>query len=491
MALSVSDVRTTVAEVCTRPDVLDACRRHDLGRVIAILSANKVTQGQVSELTGIPQGRLSEYMTGKRTPRASSTFQTFADGLAMPRAARQALGLAADPAGSSPIPGRPTPASRPSAEAGLIYPATVAEATGYLAQLWQADLSHPAVSWGEPEPHVWNDASLRWLVDTGTTPGSDVPRAVRIGLADVERFRATVEMFRQLDDRFGGGHARTALVQYLNADAARLLNGQYTETIGRTLFSAVAEATLLAAWMSYDSMPGSALAQRYFVQALALAQAGGNRLLGASILDAMSHQATYLGRYGEAANLARAARTGTQGIATPTLVSHFHTMEARALARIGDATGCDRALADAVHEFERRTPDSDPPWIQYFNEAELSAEFGHCLRDLGRPIQSAQYASASVAAVDDLTFLRSDFFATIVLADAHMGAGEVEQACGVALKALTAGEQIRSARCIDYLREFRQRLARPGDSRAVVEFHEQASTSRLWRIASQPGAGSS
>ena len=74
-------------------------------------------------------------------------------------------------------------------------------------------------------------------------------------------------------------------------------------------------------------MPGSALAQRYFVQALALAQAGGDRLLGASILDAMSHQATYLGRFGEAANLARAARTGTQGIATPTLVSHFHTME--------------------------------------------------------------------------------------------------------------------------------------------------------------------
>ena len=81
MALSVSDVRMTVAEVCARPDVLDACLRHDLGRVIAILGANKVTQGQISELTGIPQGRLSEYMTGKRTPRASSTFQTFAGGL--------------------------------------------------------------------------------------------------------------------------------------------------------------------------------------------------------------------------------------------------------------------------------------------------------------------------------------------------------------------------------------------------------------------------
>ena len=61
-----------------------------------------------------------------------------------------------------------------------------------------------------------------------------------------------------------------------------------------------------------------------------------------------------------------------------------------------------------------------------------------------------------------MTFLRSDFFATIVLADAHLAAGELEQACGVALKALRAGEQIRSARCVNYLREFGQRLAAIG-----------------------------
>ena len=79
-------------------------------------------------------------------------------------------------------------------------------------------------------------------------------------------------------------------------------------TAGTALFSSVAEATLLAAWMSYDSTPRSALAQRYFIQALALAQAAGDRLLGASILDAMSHQATHTGRFGEAASLARIRR---------------------------------------------------------------------------------------------------------------------------------------------------------------------------------------
>ena len=250
------------------------------------------------------------------------------------------------------------------------------------------------------------------------------------------------------------------------------------------MFSSVAEATL-PAWMSYDAAPRSALAQRYFIQALALAQAGGDRLLGASILDAMSHQATHTGRFAEAANLARAARTGTTGIATATLTAHFHTMEARALARLGDAKACDRALVDAVREFDRRRPDDDPGWIRYFDEAELAAEFGHCLRDLGRAVDAARYASRSVVTDAGTGFVRSDFFATMVLADAHLGAGDLEQACATALRALTEGELIRSARCVNYLRDFRQHLTRAADATAVTDFGEQARGSRLWRIASR------
>jgi hypothetical protein len=305
-------------------------------------------------------------------------------------------------------------------------------------------------------------------------------------MPDVARFRATMEMFVQLDDRFGGGHARQALIQYLSTDGERLLCGRYTDAVGRALFSAAAEATLLGAWMSYDSAPRSGLAQRYFVQALGLAQAGDDRLLGASVLDAMSHQATYLGRFGEAANLARAARTGTRGLATATLTSHFHTMEARALARLGDAKASDHALAQAVREFERRKPEDDPHWMRYFNESELSAEFGHCFRDLGRPRDATKHASRSLEAIGDTTFVRSDFFAAIVLADAHLGAGEEEQACSVALKALSAGEQIRSARCVNYLREFQKHLSTIGRSPLIAQFHEQAASSRLWRIVARP-----
>jgi transcriptional regulator with XRE-family HTH domain len=486
VVLAISEVRRVVERVCARQDVIDACADRDLGAVIAVLNANGLTQGQMASLTGLHQNRLSDYKTGKHQPKEYSIFAAFADGLGLPPGARQALGLdAGGPAGAGIGVPRQRPA--PADEISLEYPDSPVQAAGNVASLWRADLADQGVLVkGRIDPGAWNDASLRWLVDPVRTPEGDLAGGGRVGLGDVERFRVTVEVFRQLDDRFGGGHARPALIQYLSGDGDRLLRGRYTGTVGTALFSSVAEATLLAAWMSYDSAPRSALAQRYFIQALALAQAAGDRLLGASILDAMSHQATYTGRFGEAANLARAARTGTTGIATATLTAHFHTMEARALARLGDARACDRALAEAVREFERRTPENDPDWIRYFDEAELAAEFGHCLRDLGRATDAAQYASRSVVAADGTGFVRSDFFATMVLADAYLAAGDLEQGCATALRALTAGEMIRSGRCVNYLREFRQHLARAGDATVVTDFGERARGSRLWRIAARP-----
>lgn len=151
MALGVpSDVRDVVIRVCARPDVLDACRHRDLGTVIAVLNANGVTQGKLAELTGIPQGRLSEYKTGKYTPRAVSIFRDFADGVGMPLAAREALGLAPDQSPTASIGGQFLDA--PTPDVGLHYPDTPTEAAGNLALLWQSDLSDVTALREQTEP---------------------------------------------------------------------------------------------------------------------------------------------------------------------------------------------------------------------------------------------------------------------------------------------------------------------------------------------------
>jgi transcriptional regulator with XRE-family HTH domain len=104
-----------VERVCTRRDVIEACQRRDLGAVIRLLCAQGLTQGQLASLTGISQGRLSEYKTHKRAPTATSTFEAFADGLGMPPAARRALGLAPEAAGPGTF---ETAGGRPADNAG-------------------------------------------------------------------------------------------------------------------------------------------------------------------------------------------------------------------------------------------------------------------------------------------------------------------------------------------------------------------------------------
>jgi predicted XRE-type DNA-binding protein len=103
MAVDIPVAREIVERVFARQDVLDACKRRDLSTPITVLCANGVTQAQIATLTGIPQGRLSEYKTRKRIPTATSTFEAFADGLALPPAARLALGLAPATAGTGPL----------------------------------------------------------------------------------------------------------------------------------------------------------------------------------------------------------------------------------------------------------------------------------------------------------------------------------------------------------------------------------------------------
>ena len=73
MAVDIPVVREIVERVFARRDVLDACKRRDLSMPITVLCANGVTQAQIATLTGIPQGRLSEYKTRKRIPTATSS----------------------------------------------------------------------------------------------------------------------------------------------------------------------------------------------------------------------------------------------------------------------------------------------------------------------------------------------------------------------------------------------------------------------------------
>ncbi len=133
-------------------------------------------------------------------------------------------------------------------------------------------------------------------------------------------------------------------------------------------------------------------------------------------------------------------------------------------------------MSAATNALESRNSGDEPEWISYFDEAELAAEAAHCFRDVNSACRAVAHAENAMSG----SHVRSDFFATMVLADAYLRAGETEEACRVALDALDLGEQLKSGRCVSYLAEFRRNLAAASVSAISRSFTGQAQEHRLW-----------
>lgn len=294
----------------------------------------------------------------------------------------------------------------------------------------------------------------------------------RVGGGDVAALRSVGELFRTLDHAYGGGHARQALVRYLEHEAEPMLRGTYGEATGRRLFAAVADLTRLAGWTSYD-IAAHGLAQRYFVQALRLAQAAGDRGYGAYVLITMSRQAVYLGHGREAVQLARVAQQGFGSAAPPLVQALLHAVEARGHGVLGEARSCTAALTRAEHALETARPgDEVPHWARTFDEAQLADELSHCHRDLQQYRAAAQHAERSLA-LRAPAYARSRLFCRVVLASARLGLGELDQACLLGAEAAQQAAEMRSVRATEYVRAFERSLEPYRDAVAVRGYRDR------------------
>ncbi|WP_413100727.1 regulator [Streptomyces sp. Inha503] len=294
----------------------------------------------------------------------------------------------------------------------------------------------------------------------------------RVTSGDIAALRSVGELFAALDQTYGGGHARQALVRYLEHEGEPMLRGSYNEATGRRLFGAIADLTRLAGWTSFD-IAAHGLAQRYFVQALRLAQAAGDRTYGSYVLVTMSRQAVYLGHGREAVQLARVAQQGVGGGAPPVLQSLLHAIEARGHGVLGEVRACTASLARAERSLEAARPgDEVPYWARLFDEAQLADEFGHCHRDLQQYRAAAQHAERSLQ-LHGAGFARSRLFCRVVLATARLGLGELEQACQLGAEAAQQASEMRSVRAAEYVRDFERRLEPYRDAAPVRGYRER------------------
>ncbi|MEV7276644.1 regulator [Streptomyces sp. NPDC093111] len=387
--------------------------------------------------------------------------------------------------------------------AGLEFAATPEEAVDIVSGLWRKDSgSHAELRKIAFTPAGLVVPSRDWLIGradervargepggaAGTPPdprvplqgrysvprqrGTDRGPGQRVSGGDIAALRSVGELFRALDHAYGGGHARQALVRYLEHEAEPMLRGTYGESTGRRLFGAAADLTRLAGWTSYD-IAAHGLAQRYFVQALRLAQAAGDRAYGSYVLITMSHQAVYLGHGREAVQLARVAQQGVGAAAPPVVQALLHSVEARGHGVLGDSRACGASLARAERALEAARPgDEVPYWARPFDEAQLADEFGHCHRDLQQYRAAAQHAERALQ-LRAPGYARSRLFCRVVLASARLALGELDQACALAAEAAQQASEMRSARAVEYVRDFERRLEPYRDAPAVRNYRDR------------------
>lgn len=358
------DVRADLDSLRARLDAMVAAT-DGTRPVVPVPRAPGESDGEPLSLIGGNQEELARHdVSAARARTMSGTAATIAWSLELPALARRRF--RADPGGALSGVGK-----KLQTDAGLAarHPAAKVSA------LWRADLADDLAWRYKCESRAWGYAALRWLlVDPGGATGaqgaSSAP-GVGVDRRDVARLSEAVDRAAGVARRSGAGRARQALVGQLNAGADRLLlHGRYGTQVPRELLAVTAEATLLAGHLTYACWPLAALAQAYFVQALALAQGAGDRQLGAAVLCAMSQQAVFNGHLNEAGTLVSTALSGTRGAATAELSAHLRLLAARDHVRRNELISCVRALKEAAAEFDRAVPGRKPGWTRWFTEAD-------------------------------------------------------------------------------------------------------------------------
>lgn len=346
-------------------------------------------------------------------------------------------------------------------ELGLAWSATPETTVEVVAELWRADLNRRSVL-----------ASAAWVASAFALPTREwllnrkeevlhSQSGRSVGQRDVDALWAMCSAFTDADHRLGGGYARSTLLHYINQVVLPLLHGSYDGIIGRELMAATARLCDLCAFMSFDS-GRQGLAQRYFIQALRLAQASGNRALGAHILTDMSMQAHYLGDASQALDLADAGLSTALDCGSPSTVARCAALQGRAHSLRGDRRACSEACTVAERAMDRAMPADEPGWIQFFTPEQLTAEMLYMAGELGRHEDVQRLAPAvlaSSAGMERRHVLCATALASSYLPSQGNSRSDIDRACDLLGQVIPSLGSLSSARSLERVNSVRRALA--------------------------------
>ncbi|SER68873.1 hypothetical protein [Streptomyces qinglanensis] len=275
--------------------------------------------------------------------------------------------------------------------------------------------------------------------------------------------------FHQQLERHGGGHARTAVAAYLADDAATALARTREETYGG-LLAEVARTAYVCALMCADSNLHG-LAQRYHHSALELAAAADDPALEATVLRALSSQASRLGCHRQAFELAVAAHTTAQRCASGPVRASVLARRAAAKAGVGitdtalsDLASAERVLGDSA--------DESFPRLTAYSPGAMRDQEGQMLRALGDTGGAIRAFEASTEYCTPADQRRARVLTRARLTQVRLRAGQVESGCrdyALLLQEAPGLSSPRACSAIDSLRAELRSFRRHPSARMLME----------------------
>ncbi|MVO83975.1 tetratricopeptide repeat protein [Streptomyces sp. p1417] len=180
-------------------------------------------------------------------------------------------------------------------------------------------------------------------------------RSRRIGFREVDAVAAVTEKVSELDDQFGGRHARPMAAAFLVNTVAPHLTADASDDVRKALLSATSDLLYLTGFMAVDEGVHG-VAQRYYIKALDFAGAADDHLTYCTTLRGMSLQAIDLGHASRAVRLADSA-TAASPAAGPRMRAFLAGQQAHAYAADGDrskALACIKEAEAAMNKAESR-----------------------------------------------------------------------------------------------------------------------------------------
>ncbi len=270
--------------------------------------------------------------------------------------------------------------------------------------------------------------------------------------------RASVEAFKDLDARYGGGLLREAVTAQLRY-CGELLHASCPESLRGELLTAVGSFAETAGFMAYDDFAYDD-AQHAYQFALACAEEAGNWHLRAQVLCSMAEQTSWCGDPDTALAYTESALVRSTRL-TATERALLHNSRGRDLARLGEVQDAVRAVGAADEAFSHANPTEDPPWMASYTESRHLGLSGSVLRELG---MHGHYITEThnrlSAALVTLPEGRPRTRSQLQRARLIMATGDPREAVTLGTQALDWAGPLRSGRVIVGLRDL-NRLAEP------------------------------